>query len=134
MTTGSIWQLQKAIYTRLSTDGTLLGLVNNNVYEHVPQKTDYPFVSIEMGAARDWSTKTTKGSDIIVHVHSFTNDRGSKNCLGVMDRIYVLLHDVNLTVTGYNFVLVRFQEAQIIDRREASVYHGISVFRAKLHE
>ena len=46
MSADAMWQLQKAVYAKLTSDTNLMALVNNNIYENVPEETPFPFVAI----------------------------------------------------------------------------------------
>ena len=78
MTSDAIWKLQKAVYDKLTGDSGLMGLVGNRVYEFVPQETQFPFISIEDFSSSDWSTKTSKGTEIMFNVDAISRDREVK--------------------------------------------------------
>ena len=47
-----------------------------------------------------------------------------------MDRVHTLLHDSSLSVTGSNFINMRFEFSDIIRDPDGITRHGVMRFRA----
>lgn len=103
MATGGtcLYNLQAAIYSKLTGDTTLMGLVTNRVYDDVPESTAFPFV--EFGDTSDDADNTfsKNGRRATVSVDVWSRYRGNKEALSILDRIGLVLERVALTVTGY---------------------------------
>ncbi len=133
MTSDALWQLQKEIFTKLSTDSTLTAMVSG-VYENVPQDSAFPYVAISDMQSADWSTKTTKGAQVIIRVDAFTRERGSKKLLEIMTRVSDLLHQCSLTLTGHTLINLRLLDNDMLKANDGLTYIGASRFRAVTQE
>ena len=129
MSVNCVWELQKAIYAVLDGDSILSNLVTG-IFDHVPQDTEYPYVTIGEMRAIDYSTKTTSGAEVDITVNTFARDKGSKSNIDIMSRIYNLLHDSNLTLTTCSLINMRFVSNEVISRQDGLTYQGIQRFRA----
>lgn len=133
MTVKCVWELQQAIYAALNGDATL-GAMINGVFDHVPQDTEYPYVTIGEMRASDYSTKTTAGVQIDFSVNVYSRGKGSKSCLDIITRVNDLLHDVDLTLATCEHINTRFVSSDIIRRPDGLTYHGVINFRVVVQE
>lgn len=129
MTINCIWELQQAIYAALDGDAALGNMITG-IFDHVPQDTGYPYVTIGEMRAKDYSTKTTQGAEIDVTVNVISRDKGSKTCLDILARIHDLLHDADLALATCTLVSIRFTSTEINRRADGLTYQGINRFRA----
>lgn len=62
--------LQRAVFSALSKDAALVALLGSaKIYDDVPQRTDFPYVSFGQSTERDWSTATEDGAEHLVTLH-----------------------------------------------------------------
>jgi len=122
--------LQTAVYARLSSDSNLTSTLGSGVYDEVPQGSAYPFVQIGDDSTMDYSTKDVAGSETTLSLHVWSQDHGSKQTKDIIDRVHTLLHDANLSVTGFNFINIRMEFSDIIRDPDGITRHGIMRFRA----
>ena len=122
-------EMQQAIYQLLSTDSTLSSLVTG-VYDHVPAGTALPYITIGDATSRDWSTKTSSGSQLLFTIHAYSAEGGRKQVTDIMTRVYDLLHQGTLSLTSHTLVAVRFELGDIERERDGEIYHGRVRFRA----
>lgn len=125
--------LQTAIYTKLTSDSTLDGLVTG-VFDSVPETTDYPYISIGADTFIDWGAMDFQGMEATITIHSWSRARGRKEVKAIMARIYALLHEASLTVTSHNCVLIRQEYSETLLDPDGTTYHGVQRFRALTHE
>ncbi len=127
------WELQKSIYTRLTTDATLMAAIKG-VHDEVPQilKEEkipndkyFPFVVIGDDTLRDWGTDTTVGFELTTNLHIWTNHKGKKQQKIIASHLHRLLHRHTLAVSGHNSVHGQFQNFQIILDSDGLTRHGI---------
>ena len=123
------FQLQTAIYTALNVSAitTTLGC---GVYDEVIEGNTYPFISLGEETTIDYSTMTAVGSETTINIHIWSQYKGSKQTKEIMDKIHDLLHDINLTVTGFNLINLRFEYSDIMRDTDGVTRHGVMRFRA----
>tara|TARA_R110002049_G_scaffold89003_2_gene224264 strand:- start:193 stop:594 length:402 start_codon:yes stop_codon:yes gene_type:complete len=122
--------LQTAIYTKLSTDNNLTSTLGASVFDDIPENTPYPYVQLGEDTAIDYSTKDQTGSEVTVNIDVWSRYRGSLQAKNIMDRVHTLLHDSSLSVTGSNFINMRFEFSDIIRDPDGITRHGVMRFRA----
>lgn len=126
--------VQAAIYAKLNGDSTLLALAAGGVYDSVPENTEYPYITIGDQSAKDLGANTFKGMDITHTIHTWAQGRGKKVAKQIMARIYDLLHECSLTVTGQKVVFVRFDFSDLSLDPDGVTYHGVQRFRILTRE
>tara|TARA_R110002020_G_scaffold34619_1_gene105143 strand:- start:1801 stop:2202 length:402 start_codon:yes stop_codon:yes gene_type:complete len=121
--------LQKTVFDALDTDSTLQSKVTD-VYDFVPENTAFPYVKLGEDTAIDNGTKTLQGNEHTLVVHTFSRYRGSKEIKDIMARIYTLLHESSLTVSGASLVNLRFEFSDVLKENDGLTTHGLQRFRA----
>ena len=121
--------LQKTVFDTLDGDSTLQSLVTD-VFDFVPENTAFPYVKIGEETATDNGTKTLQGNEHTLVIHSFSRYRGSKEIKEIMSRIYALLHESSLSVSGASLVNMRFEFSDVIKENDGRTSHGLQRFRA----
>jgi len=125
--------LQKTVFDALDGDSTLQSLVTD-VFDFVPENTAFPYVKIGEETAVDNGTKTLQGNEHTLVIHTFSRYRGSKETKEIMSRIYALLHESSLTVSGASLVNLRFDFSDIIKENDGLTTHGLQRFRAVIFD
>jgi len=126
-------ELQKSILDALDGDSTLQSLVTD-VYDFVPESTAFPYVKIGEETSLDNGTKTLQGNEHTLVIHTFSRYRGSKEVKEIMSRIYALLHESSLSVSGASLVNLRFEFSDVIKENDGFTSHGIQRFRAVVYD
>ena len=126
-------ELQKSIFNALDGDSTLQNLVTD-VYDFVPENTAFPYVKVGEETSTDNGTKTLQGNEHTLVIHSFSRYRGSKEVKEIMSRIYALLHESSLSVTGASLVNLRFEFSDVIKENDGFTSHGLQRFRAVVYD
>jgi hypothetical protein len=122
--------LQSAIYSSLSNDNTLTQVLGAGVFDEVTEGATYPFVALGEETAVDYSTKNLVGGETTINIHIWSQYKGSKETKNIMDKIHDLLHDSNLTVSGFNLINLRFEYSDIMRDPDGVTRHGVMRFRA----
>jgi len=126
-------ELQKSIFNALDGDSNLQSLVTD-VYDFVPESTAFPYVKIGEETSLDNGTKTLQGNEHTLVIHTFSRYRGSKEVKEIMSRIYALLHESSLSVSGASLVNLRFEFSDVIKENDGFTSHGIQRFRAVVYD
>lgn len=123
--------LQKAIFTRLSTDATLTALTGPDaIHDRLVTRREAPTILIASIDSRDRSTASEAGEEHLVTLKVMTGEGGHAAAQAIAARIRALLHDAPLTLTG--FTLVSLLHRSTVTRREAKERGHVAemVFRA----
>jgi hypothetical protein len=126
-------ELQKSIFNALDGDSTLQNLVTD-VYDFVPENTAFPYVKVGEETSIDNGTKTLQGNEHTLVIHTFSRYRGSKEVKEIMSRIYALLHESSLSVSGASLVNLRFEFSDVIKENDGFTSHGLQRFRAVVYD
>jgi len=121
--------LQTSIYNALNVNA-ITATLSCGVYDEVIEGNTYPFISLGEETTIDYSTMTTVGSETTINIHIWSQYKGSKETKQIMDKIHDLLHDINLTVTGFNLINLRFEFSDIMRDTDGVTRHGVMRFRA----
>ena len=127
-------ELQKAIFEALAANGALAVLVGARVFDHAPANAAFPYITFGRTSVYDWSTGTESGTEQLFTLHVWSNAKGKKEALEIMELARGTLHDAALELEGHKLVNLRleFSEARYDDRNEA--HHGLLRFRAVTEE
>ena len=129
------FELQKTIFTTLNGDNTITSTFSATVHDHVPQGTSFPYIVIgEETMTDESSAKTLDFNNFTLTIHIFSRNRGRKEAKQIMARIYELLHNQNLSVTGADHINTRFEFSDVIKENDGLTYHGVQRFRTILHD
>lgn len=121
--------LQSAVYSALNVEAITTTL-SCGVYDEVVEGNTYPFITLGEETTIDYSTKTETGSETTINIHIWSRYKGSKQTKEIMDKVHDLLHDVNLSVTGFSLINLRFEYSDILRDPDGITRHGVMRFRA----
>lgn len=123
--------LQQAVFAALTGSATLVTLLGGaKVYDDVPQRTAYPYVTIGQSIARDWSTASDEGHEHILTFHVWSDAAGRKAIHEIMAAVRAALHDEALTLAGYRLVNLRHELSEARRDSDGETYHGLTRYRA----
>jgi len=120
---------RNAIYSKLNDDATLSGLITG-VYDDVPEGTAYPYVVIGDDTAVNSGSKTIDGNEHTLNIHVWSRYRGKKEAVEIMERIYTLLHNVDISLSGASLINIRQEFNTVLVDADGITRHGIIRFRA----
>lgn len=121
--------LQEALYSRLNGDSTLGGLITG-VYDAVPDDTALPIVVIGPASTSDDGSKTLDARDYIFNVDVWSDYRGMKETKNISQRVYTLLHEHDLSVSGASLIDLRCEFSSEVLENDGVTRHGVMRFRA----
>jgi hypothetical protein len=124
-------ELQKAIFTALKQDSVLSGLLGGDkIFDQVPPKASFPYVSFGRTSLYDWSTGTESGTEQLFTLHIWSRATGKKEALDIMEACKACLHADGLTLEGHHLVNMQLEFAEARYDENLLVHHGLLRFRA----
>ncbi|MFV0294846.1 MAG: DUF3168 domain-containing protein [Hyphomicrobiaceae bacterium] len=125
------WALQQAVHAALSTDPALLAVLGApRIYDDVPRKTPFPYLTLGQSTLRDWSTGTEDGHEHLLTLHVWSRASGRNETHAIMAAIEMALHDQSLPLVGHRLINLRHQFSEARREPDGVTYHGIVRFRA----
>lgn len=131
MSNFSHYSFQQAVYQVLTGDSTLSALIDA-VYDRAPQGSPFPYITLGEMDISDWSTKTSTGTEILLNIHIWSRSGGRKETADISDRVYRLLHQASLSVSGQVLVQIRYLSSDIHLEDDGITYQGVMRFRSLL--
>lgn len=121
--------VQQKIYQLLSADSEITSTYEAGIYDQVPDNTEGCYVVIGEDTFDDNSSHTHNGFKVEISLHTFTDvNKGKKRCKQIQGRIYELLHNIDLGLTGQNTVNMRSGLQETLLDPDGRTYHGINKF------
>lgn len=127
-------ELQKALLACLKTDGALEKLVGGRVYDRVPQKAEFPYVTLGSSNIYDWSTATERGSEHLFTLHIWNRAGGRKSVFEIMNLIERRLAAAQLPMRSQRLVNLDIQYSQARAEDNQDGYIGTLRYRAVTEE
>ncbi len=125
------WSLQRAIYDTLANDGDVVQRLGGaRIFDDVPQKSPYPYLTLGQSVVRDWSTGTEDGAEHILTLHVWSRAEGRREAHDIMSSIRDALHDRDLALDGHRLVQLRHELSEARREPDGETYHGIVQLRA----
>ncbi len=127
----SSWALQQSIFAALAADATLVALLGGpRVYDDVPQASAFPYLTFGHSLVRDWSTGSEDGSEHVVTLHVWSQEKGKKEAHEIMGAVRTALHDQALSLAGHRLVNLRHELSEARREPDGDTTHGIVRYRA----
>ena len=128
---GADYALQEAVFPTLTEDAALLDLLGGpNIFDRVPEGTDFPYVSFANLTSRDGSTATERGIECRITLNIWSREPGRKDVLLIMQRIRALLHDQDISLSAHTLINMREEFADVAQQRDRRTFRGVLRFRA----
>jgi hypothetical protein len=123
--------LQQAIFEKLAGDAATVGaLGGTRIYDEVPARAEFPFVTFGQSTERDWTTGTDEGYEHLVTLHVWSRGHGRKEAEAVIAAARDALHDQALSLAGHRLINLRHEYSEARRDTDGETFHGIARFRA----
>lgn len=128
------WNLQKALFTAL--DGNVTGIddASVSVYDDVPENTAYPYVILGEETTANNGSKTVDGVEHTITIHVWSQYRGRREIKEIMESVYSLLHEADISVTGASLVHIRQEFSNTLMENDGITRHGVMRFRVVMFD
>lgn len=128
---GASWSLQKSIYAALAADPQITGLLGSaRIFDDVPQRSEFPYLTLGQSTLRDWSTATDAGDEHLLTLHVWSRSDGRREVHELMAAVHGALHDRALALEGHRLVNLRHEFSDARREPDGETYHGIVRLRA----
>lgn len=127
-------ELQKALLACLKMDNELERLVGGRVYDRVPPKAVFPYVTLGSSGIYDWSTATERGSEHLFTLNIWNRASGRKAVFEIMTVIEHLLERSQLGLGGHRLINLSLQYSQARAEDSQDGYLGMLRYRAVTEE
>jgi hypothetical protein len=125
------WALQQAIFAALTADAALIALLGGErVWDDVPTRADFPYVTFAQTSERDWSTGSEDGAEHVLTLHVWSRAGGRKETHEIMGAVRTALNDAALSLSGYRLINLRHEFSEARRDADGETFHGIVRFRA----
>jgi hypothetical protein len=125
------FELQSTIFRALRDNAALTALLGGpKIFDNVPERASFPYLTLGRTAVVDWSTGTEDGAEHILTLHVWARGGGKAETYRIMNQVTDTLNDAHLPVEGHKLVNLRLQFAEARREPDAATYHGILRFRA----
>ena len=123
--------VQQVIYDKLAGD------LSYSVYDEVPQSsnsTDFPYVTIGEDSLTASDTDTELMQRVSITIHTWSRERGRKECKQIQGEIYSSLNRASLTAAGYNFITITGEDSTSFYDADGFTRHGVQTFNLLMEE
>lgn len=124
--------LQAAVLAALAADADLIARLGTppRIYDDVPPRPAYPYVTFGQSSDRDWSTGSDAGTEHTLTLHVWSKAAGRKETQAITAAIRSALHDTALTLVEHRLVNLRLEHAEARRDPDGETIHGLVRFRA----
>lgn len=133
MTNLALLEVQHALYNKLHGDGVLMGMLTG-LYDVVPQRTALPYAVIGDGQVDDIPADAVNLTQLRLRLDIWADASGRKPVLAIMNRMFALLHLGTLTISGFQQVLLRCDQADTSISEEATRVRGTMIVSVTVAE
>ncbi|MCI0384589.1 DUF3168 domain-containing protein [Streptomyces sp. CNQ085] len=127
----ALWPLQVAIVTKLHADPVLDGLVSG-VYDHVPEGTAYPYVTVGSITELPDDAHNQRGLATRVVLHTWAEYRGNKQTAEILAALDAVLDRQPLAVPGWTDISIAAEQHQTVKDPDPTIRHINSRYRVWL--
>ena len=125
---------QKGIIDNLKASVGLSALVGTRIYDYVPQKPTFPFINIGEDSLTEFDTTTEYGARIAATIHTWSNNRGRKECKDIQAEIRNSLHEATLTFPAFTIDICRWESSQSFIDADGTTRHGVCIYNLYIQE
>lgn len=116
------WEVQKAIFTALSTDSAFMAKIGSRLYDEPPTNETFPYVQIGYMQEGKFNRLLNKGFDItaILNIYTKSGRLGFKPAKEILVEMNRVLNQKRFSMTGFNMIQCYFEYAdnnRIDDKR-----------------
>ncbi|MDT3395434.1 DUF3168 domain-containing protein [Streptomyces sp. B1866] len=127
----ALWPLQRAVYTALTGDTTLMSLVTG-VFDEVPENQAAPYVTLGPVTEQTDDAHNQRGLAATVQLDVWSRYRGWREAAGILDALDTVLDRRPLAVDGWRDVSVAHQQHTELRDPDPEIRHITATYRVWL--
>lgn len=104
-------------------------LAADGVYDNVPEGTARPYIIIGEAIETPDNAHDRYGKNIVVTNHVWSEQKGYKESLEIMNLMVATLEQQPLVVEGFHHVMTQFEFSQTLRDPDPTIRHAIARFR-----
>lgn len=132
MSADSSWDVQTAVFTRLTGVSALTALLArgaDSILDHVPEGTAFPYVVLGEASVHPVDGHGAQGQEVILSIHTYSRGSGMHQARQVMSAIYNALHQASFSVPNHNLALCQCMEGETTLEEDGITRHGVQRFQ-----
>lgn len=132
MSADSVWDVQTAIFSRLSSSSALTSFLTDGadgVRDHVLPSTAFPYVVIGETRSKPFDMAVWSGYEVFFTIHIYSRSAGMNETRQIMEAVYNSLHNAEFNVPNQHLVLCQLQQSETRLEADGKTRHGIQQFR-----
>lgn len=124
--------LQAAIHAALSADAGVMAALGGEprIYDHVPRKPNYPYITFGQTTLRDWSTGSDVAEEHTLTLHVWSLAAGRNEVHRIIDALRSALHERDLPIAGHRLINLRHELSEIRRESDGERFFGTVHLRA----
>ena len=124
--------LQKALYSRLTTDITTTPIFD----QFVPQKQPMPYIQLGEHFRTEDNTKVEVGEMLLSTINVWSDEPGTKQLKEIMDEIEVSIFraHLDLTADGFKHLYTEMSETEAFQDEDGKAQHGVIKIRFQIEK
>ena len=121
------------VFDLLDGDATLGALVNA-IHDNAPDEAPLPYVVIGDDSMNDFGGHTFDGFEGPVTIHVWTEGEGRKVNKDILNRIYEILHNIDIAIPGFKTIVFRCILSEVLLDPDNRTYHGVQRYNLTVTE
>ncbi len=123
--------VQALVFALLNGDSTLTGMAK--IYDHVPEQTSFPYISLTDFNETPDDTLGTLGRAIDVTIEAWSQAEGYKELEAITNRIVTLLdNDAAGSPTGWTLVGSLYSSGDLVRESDGLTRHATMMFKLEV--
>lgn len=127
------YDLQRAVFAKLAaTTALITRLGGARIYDDVPSKPDYPFISFGPHSEKDWSTGTETASEHSFSLHVWSKSPSREEVTALIRLARSALETLPTSLESHRLVNFRHEQSDVEREDAGQSFKGTLRFRAVL--
>jgi hypothetical protein len=122
--------LQAAVIAALKNDAPFNAALGERLYDAVPPKPVFPYVTFRMGDVIGDGADCVDGNEVYFDLHVWSRAIGWPEAANAAGIIRDALDEAELSITDHSLVNLHFRTFRRLEDQDGITHHGVITFRA----